>query len=102
MKMHIQSIHFDADIKLLEFIQKKSEKLDTFYDRITDGEVFLRVVKKEAKNNKMVEMKLNVPGTTLFSKEVDDSFEAAADAAIESLKVQLKKFKEKSITTHTI
>jgi putative sigma-54 modulation protein len=102
MKMQIQSIHFDADVKLLDFIQKKAEKLDTFYDRIINGEVYLRLVKKEAKNNKIVEIKLNVPGATLFSKEIADSFEAATDAAIESLKVQLKKFKEKSITTHTV
>ena len=46
MKLDIQSIHFDADEKLLDFIQKKCDKLETFFDRITDGEVFLRLEKK--------------------------------------------------------
>ena len=45
MKLQMHSIHFDADQKLLDYIQKKAEKLDTFYDRITGGEVFLRINK---------------------------------------------------------
>ncbi len=102
MKLQVHSIHFDADIKLIEFIQKKADKLHTFFDRIVDGEVFLKVEKKEAKNNKVVEIKLNVPGTTLFASEVADSFEAAADSCVEALKVQIKKHKEKLATSHTI
>ena len=43
MKLQIHSIHFDADQKLIDFIQKKLDKLETFYDRIVDGEVFLRI-----------------------------------------------------------
>ena len=43
MKLQIHSIHFDADVKLLDFIQKKADKLETFYEQIVDGEVFLRL-----------------------------------------------------------
>lgn len=102
MKVQVQSIHFDADVKLIEFIEKKISKLPTFFDRIIDAEVFLKLVKKEAKNNKVVEVKLNVPGTTLFATEQSDSFEAAADNAVEALKSQLKKHKEKLITSHSL
>ena len=53
MKLRMQSVHFDADIKLLDFIQKKADKLDTFYDRIIDGEVILRLNKdSDKKENK--------------------------------------------------
>ena len=45
MKLQMHSIHFDADQKLIDFIQKKADKLDTFYDRIIDGEVFMRLKK---------------------------------------------------------
>ncbi|MDN4164498.1 ribosome-associated translation inhibitor RaiA [Cytophagales bacterium LB-30] len=98
MKLRMQSVHFDADIKLLDFIQKKADKLDTFYDRIIDGEVILRLNKdSDKKENKIVEIKINVPGEQLFAKEQSASFEAAADETIEALRRQLKKYKEKMV-----
>ncbi|MCU0437805.1 MAG: ribosome-associated translation inhibitor RaiA [Raineya sp.] len=99
MKVQMQSIHFDADIKLLDFIQKKLDKLETFYDRVTDGEVYLRLDKSEQKDNKIVEIKINVPGNVIFAKSQKSSFEAAADDAVESLRRQITKFKEKA-TAH--
>jgi putative sigma-54 modulation protein len=92
MKLEFQSIHFDADRKLINFIQKKVDKLETYYDRLVDGEVFLRL-NNEGIDNKTVEIKLNVPGTQLFAIEKARSFEAATDQATEALKNQLKKFK---------
>lgn len=97
MKLQMHSIHFDADYKLIDFIQKKADKLDTFYDRIIDGEVFLRLDKNEKNANKIVEIKMNVPGKTLFAKQQSDSFEAATDEAVEALRRQIKKFKEKVV-----
>jgi putative sigma-54 modulation protein len=94
MKLQMHSIHFNADIKLLDFIQKKTDKLNTFYDRIIDGEVFMRLEKNDVEN-KVVEIKLNIPGSQLFAKEQSKSFEAATDLAVEALRRQLKKFKEK-------
>ena len=91
----MHSIKFDADTKLLDFIQKKADKLDTFYDRIIDGEVFLRLEKDDSRENKIVEIKLNLPGEQLFAKTKSKSFEAAADDAVEALRRQIKKFKEK-------
>lgn len=92
MKLQVQSIHFDADIKLINFIQRKVDKLQTFYDRMVDGEVFLRL-NNEGIENKTVEIKLNMPGTQLFAVEKARSFEAATDMATEALRSQLKKFK---------
>ncbi len=94
MKLQVHSIHFTADQKLIDFIQKKVDKLETFYDRLVDGEVFLRV-NNEGVDNKTVEIKLRVPGNQLFAKEQAKSFEAATDQATEALKMQLQKFKEK-------
>ncbi|HAC23674.1 MAG TPA: ribosome-associated translation inhibitor RaiA [Cytophagales bacterium] len=92
MKLNFQSIHFDADRKLLNFIQRKVDKLETFYDRLLDGEVFLRL-NNEGIENKTVEIRLNVPGQQLSAKEQARSFEAAADQATEGLRHQLRKFK---------
>lgn len=94
MKLQVHSIHFDADQKLIDFIQTKVDKLETFYDRLVDGEVFLRL-NNEGIENKTVEIKLKVPGSNLFAKEQARSFEAAADLATEALRAQLKKFKTK-------
>jgi putative sigma-54 modulation protein len=98
MRLQMHSIHFDADQKLLEFIQKKADKLDTFYDKIVDGEVFLKLDKNETNENKVVEIKLNIPGQQLFAKEHSNSFEAATDLVVEALRRQLKKHKEKQMT----
>jgi putative sigma-54 modulation protein len=95
MKLQVHSIHFNADRKLIDFIQKKVDKLETFYDRLVDGEVFLRL-NNEGIENKTVEIKLNVPGTQLFAIEKARSFEAATDQAAEALKAQLQKFKTKN------
>lgn len=95
MKLQVHSIHFDADQKLIDFIQSKVDKLETFYDRLVDGEVFLRL-NNEGIENKTVEIKLKVPGSQLFAKEQARSFEAAADLATEALRVQLNKFKTKA------
>lgn len=92
MKLQVHSIHFDADIKLIDFIQKKLNKLETFYDRLVDGEVFLRL-NNEGIENKTVEIKLRVPGNQLFAIEKARSFEAATDLAADALRNQLTKIK---------
>ncbi len=94
MKLQVHSIRFDADQKLIDFIQKKVDKLETFYDRMVDGEVFLRL-NNEGTENKTVEIKLRLPGNQLFAREQAASFEAATDQATEALRKQLLKFKEK-------
>jgi putative sigma-54 modulation protein len=91
----MHSIHFDADKKLTDFIQKKADKLETFYDRIIDGEVFMKVENDDSRANKIIEIKINIPGNQLFASEKSKSFEAAADQAVEALRRQIKKHKEK-------
>ena len=95
MVLQIHSIHFDADQKLLDFIELKASKLDTFFDKIIGGEVFLRIEKDAKRENKIVEFKLLVPKNEIFVKEQAASFEEATDLAMEVLKKQIKKMKEK-------
>ncbi|MEI6508976.1 MAG: ribosome-associated translation inhibitor RaiA [Bacteroidota bacterium] len=95
MKVEIQSIHFDADKKLLEFITKKVEKVNTFFEGISSIDVYLRLEKDVEKNNKSVEIKLNVPGNQIFVKENASTFETATDFAIDKVKAQVKKHKER-------
>jgi putative sigma-54 modulation protein len=95
MKIVIQSIHFNADQKLLAFIQKKVDKLEQYFDQIIHGEVYLKLNNVTEETNKIVEIKLMIPGSTLFAKEECKSFEEATDLAIESLRKQINKHKDK-------
>jgi len=95
MKLQMHSIRFDADQKLIKFIQKKADKLDRFFDRIIDGEVFMRLDKDNNMENKIIEIKLNIPRNQLFVKERAKTFEAASDLAVEAMKKQIIKHKDK-------
>ncbi len=94
LKMH--SIRFDADQKLLDFIDTKVKKLPTVYDDILGAEVFLRLDRDSAdRENKLVEIKLDVKGHTVFAKKQCKTFEEATDLSIDAIKRQLVKRKEK-------
>lgn len=95
MKVNIQSIHFDADQKLLDFITKKVEKTKTFYEGLDSIMVYLRLEKDEHKENKTVEIKLNAGGKEIFAKENSNTFETAVDLVIDKINAQVKKHKEK-------
>ena len=96
MKLQMHAIHFNADSRLIDFIQKKVDKLETFYDKMIDGEVFLRVNNKGIEN-KTIEIKINMPRNQLFVKEEAKSFEVATDMATKALRRQIRKFKDKEI-----
>ena len=99
MKLQMHSINFDANEQLSSFIQQRVNKLETFYDRIIDGEVFMKDNGSQVgTDNKELEIRLFVPGSTLFSQENASTFEAAADAAIDAMRRQLKRHKEKQST----
>jgi putative sigma-54 modulation protein len=98
MKIRVQSIHFNADKKLLAFIQKKVDKLDQYFDQIISGEVYLKLENVENEANKISEIKLAIPGMTLFAKEQCKTFEEATDLSIESLIKQITKHKDKTRT----
>ncbi len=97
MKLQMHTVNFEADSQLNDFIKQKVNKLDTFYDRIVEGEVFIRHNNNDGIDTKTVEIKMFVPGSTLFSKEDAPSFEAAADAAVDAMRRQLKRFKQKQL-----
>lgn len=96
MEVKINSVNFNADQKLVEFVNKKVAKLDIFFDSIISAEVILKVSKPEAANNKVAELKLSIPANDyLFAKKQADTFEEAMDLSIDAVKKQLGKYKEK-------
>ena len=96
MKVNVRSIHFNADAKLMDFIQEKMDKLDHFHDGILGGEVYLRLDKSDNKENKVAEIKLKMPGKDIFAKRQCRSFEEATDDSVDALIKQIKKHKDKN------
>jgi putative sigma-54 modulation protein len=100
MKVNTQSVNFVADKKLVDFVQKRFDKLDLFFDKIIQADVYLKVENTSDKENKIFEAKLSVPGDVFVVKKQSKSFEEGADLAASSLERQLKKRKEK-LRSHT-
>jgi len=95
MNVQINAVKFKADKKLEDFIQNKVNKLTQFYDGVIGSEVTLKVDANEKPENKITEIRLKIPGNDLFAKKQTDSFEESTDIAVEALRRQLKKHKEK-------
>jgi len=95
MNIQIHSVRFDADKKLLDFVDQKVKKLGRYYDQIIGVDVFLRLAKSENTENKIAEVKLDIPVNPLFAKKQSKTFEEAIDLAIDALKIQISRQKEK-------
>jgi putative sigma-54 modulation protein len=95
MKINIQSIHFDADRKLIDFIELKLNKLFSVYDSIVATDVILKIDNAANGENKIAEIKLAVPGNDLYAMKQCKTFEEATDLAIDALKNQIAKHKAK-------
>jgi putative sigma-54 modulation protein len=95
MNVKIQSIKFNADKKLIDFINQKVNKLERYFDNIIDADVYLRAENPQEITNKIAEIRLNVPGADLFAHKQCTTFEEAIDECVGALKIQIKKHKEK-------
>ena len=95
MNIQIHSLRFDADKKLIDFVNQKVSKLSLFSDDIVSAEVSLRIDKDQDGENKVCEIKVELPGGHLFAKKHSKSFEESADGAIDALKKQITKHKDK-------
>ena len=96
MNVNIQAVRFNADVKLVEYVNRKLQKLNTFHDRIIQVDVFLKLdnVVHNIKD-KIAEIRVQIPRHSLFVKASSKSFEESFDNALESLFNQVKRKKEK-------
>ncbi|MFP5040399.1 HPF/RaiA family ribosome-associated protein [Parasediminibacterium sp. JCM 36343] len=96
MNVNLQTVHFDADEKLVEYVSRKVSKLNTFHDHIVKADVFLKLDNVVHKiKDKIVEIKVKVPRHEFFVKTSSKSFEESFDQALESIINQIKRKKEK-------
>ncbi|MCH5222182.1 MAG: HPF/RaiA family ribosome-associated protein [Muribaculaceae bacterium] len=96
MDVRINAIHFEVADRLVDFINKKVERLARRYSSISVVDVNLKVVKPESAMNKEVVLKVSMPqhGETVATK-VANTFEEALDVALEAVERQLEKNKDK-------
>jgi putative sigma-54 modulation protein len=99
MKVSVHAVNFTVDRKLVDFIQERLGKLEKYYDKVVSADVFLKVEKTSDKENKVVEVKIHVPGDDFMVKKQCKTFEEAIEVSAESLERLLIKRKEK-IRTH--
>lgn len=97
MRLQLHAVKFTADQSLLEFVERKLSKLDTFHDQIIGVDVFLKLDGSETSKikDKIVEVRLLLPGKELFVTERDKSFESATDRILDVMKDKLVRCKEK-------
>ena len=95
MNIKINTVRFSADQKLEKFVHQKVKKLVQFYDDIIGVEVFLKLGNTPGIGNKITEIRIDLPGNELFAKKQSKSFEQSTDDAIDALKKQITKHKEK-------
>jgi putative sigma-54 modulation protein len=95
MNIQIHSVRFDADKKLIDFVHQKLDKLSQFGEDIVNAEVYLRLDKDQERENKISEIKVELSGGSLFAKKQSKSFEEATDEAIDALKKQITRHKQK-------
>jgi putative sigma-54 modulation protein len=95
MNIRINAVRFDADTKLVQFIEKKVNKLARYFDDIINAEVFLKVENTAELENKVVEIRLDIPGSDLFASKQSKTFEESTDIAVDALKQQILKHKDK-------
>ena len=96
MQVTFQAVHFTADQRLKDYISDKLQKLVKFYPKILQVTVYLKLENSGQVRDKIVELKLNVPGHTLIASNSDKSFEASFDEGLENIKRQLKKINDKA------
>ena len=94
MKITIQTVGVTPHEPLKERIEKKLSKLETFYDKIVEAAVYLKVENTSDKNNKTIELVVKIPGNDIVVKKTGASFEESLDESVDTAKKLLIKKKE--------
>jgi putative sigma-54 modulation protein len=95
MTINLQTVNFNAKPGLEEYVENKLSKLEQFYDKIIAVQVSMRVENISEKENKFVDIKLEVPGDDIVVKKSGQSFEECIDLSVDTLKKLIIRKKEK-------
>ena len=91
--INVKSLKFDADQKLLDFVEKKVGKVEKFFDNLGDIDVILSLSPEP--ENKCVRIQTHVPGEDLVIERQAHTFEEAVTDAADAMKEKIVRAKEK-------
>ena len=91
--INVKSLKFNADEKLLDFIEKKVGKVEKFFDNMGDIDVTLSLLPDA--DNKSVKLQTRIPGEDLIIERNARTFEEAVTEAADALKEKIVRAKEK-------
>ena len=91
--INVKSLKFNADEKLLDFIDKKVGKVEKFFDNMGDIDVTLSLLPDA--DNKCVKLQTHIPGENLIIERNAHTFEEAVTEAADALKEKIVRAKEK-------
>lgn len=95
MKVNLNAVGFSVDRKLVDFIQIKMDKIERFYDKVVDADVYLKLENTSDKENKVVDIRVNIPGNDIAVSKQARTFEEAVDNSCDAIERLLIKHKEK-------
>lgn len=95
MKINLQSVNFNADQKLVNFVQGKLDKVENHFDNVINANIYLKLDNTSGKENKISEILLSIPGEDIICKKKAKRFEIGVDECVSSLQRQLEKRKKK-------
>ena len=91
MEISIKSLKFDADQKLVAFVEKKVSKLEKFHDHVTDVLVTMTLLHEP--ENKNVKIQIHIPGDELIVERNAKTFEDAVTECADAMKERLTRAK---------
>jgi len=94
MQTRITARHFTLRDDLKEYIESRMDRLQRYYDGITDARVVL-TVDRGTPLERHAEVVLSVFRQQLLAQDSAETHELAVDACVEGLRRQLLKYKSK-------
>lgn len=91
MNIVIQSLDFTAKKQLQEFIKKRMESFSGRNPDVIGADVKLKLDKSSTNDNKICEVRLQIPGNDLFASRQNATFEEAVRDAVQALQKQMEK-----------
>lgn len=94
MRIDIETVGFEPEQDLLDYVDEKIKKLSRFFENITGIDVYLKSIHDDNAQTKVAEIKVFLPGPSIYAEYQTDTFYGAIDQVTEKVKKQLKKRNE--------
>jgi len=92
MEINVKSLKFDADSKLIAFIEKKVARIEKFIGGPVEK---IEVTLENIKEGKKVKLQLHTPAGEQLLERTSDTFENSVNACVDAMKEKLTRAKEK-------